>query len=182
MSELGRYTVMIEKKTETIHSFDIKHVVIDDFRSYAKVYPPLDKFRRNQAITLRCDPFRLYNCRDQAPVDERLLGGPLFHPDLFLEIGWHRYNLFDQISTRHRAWMSIGKLVEHFSGHIASSSPFTRIIISPYLGQDGNDHRCCFGRNPPQVEAPPTRPKIDFQSDCSCGDGDSSGCEQLASS
>jgi hypothetical protein len=182
VSEPNRSAVLTETSAEIARSFDIEHVVIDDFRSNMKIYPPLAKFRRNQAITLRCDPYQSYDCQEDASDDQWLSRGPLFHPDLFLEIGWYYIKPPLQFSMYYPAWTSIGQLVRHFGGSRTKPSPFTRIVISPYLGQDGDDHRWCFGKNPPQVDASSGRPKIEFKSDCSCGNGDSSGCKRFASS
>jgi hypothetical protein len=91
---------------------------------------------------------------------------------LFLQIGWkdmEERRLYSSKNTRAK------KVV--FDILLEYGIFRTDITISPYLGRDGNDHSCCFGKAPPPSSCGPLA-HITFQSDCACGHGDVTKCKR----
>jgi hypothetical protein len=126
-------------------------------------------------MTLRCMPtytrFQPDSVRHSVPKLPLSLG-QRERSRLFLQIGWkdmEEKRLYSSKNTR--AWKVVFEiLMEH--GRFR-----TDITISPYLGNDGDDHSCCFGKVPPPSICGPL-PRITFQSDCTCRHGDVTKCKR----
>lgn len=126
-------------------------------------------------MTLRCMPtytrFQPDSSRPGVPKLPLSLG-QRERSRLFLQIGWkdmEEKRLYSSKNTR--AWKVAFEILLEYGIFRVD------ITISPYLGKDGNDHSCCFGTVPPPSSCGPLA-HITFQSDCACGNGDFTECEQ----
>lgn len=162
--------------------FTVEHLVIDGFRlDRIKSGPKLSE-PRNLSTTLRYPPTYTYEgaC---GIIPTWLDLGPSEPSSLFLEIG-------SKNAKEKTDYPPSGKVARHIVEAIileygSSRHDLYRIItISPYLGEDGSEHSCCFGRVPPKgYPSFPmlTKIEIKFWSDCRCGNGDVTKCKQDSS-
>ena len=87
----------------------------------------------------------------------------------------------DPAIAKHRHYSPARLLEEVIDMFFLREGCLQKIIIQPYLGQDGVDHDWCFAEPMESVETPAGYPNIEFQSSCQCGYGTTSGCESTPS-
>jgi hypothetical protein len=166
----------------SIIRFSIEHLLIDGYVLHRmprgpagqRIHIPL--VGQHKSITLRCQPV-------EGSRASNLVKMPLHIPhgnpsNFLLEIGWKnrwekRLGAWDEAA---HAWGLISAIVRTYG---RAWNVFNHFVISPYLGEDGNDHSFCFGEAPPSPDlSSPALPRIEFRSDCSCGNGDITKCKQ----